>query len=112
MNIQQIEKSIKQMRQIFIFLAIVSGLGIVVGLLNVLQGYYDLMALIILNAVFTYAFWQAGSSLENPDPKAYKRAKTASIILLFLFPVLTIFGISYLNKLSKPEMKQAFGVTE
>ena len=116
MNIQAIEKSIKQMRQFFGFLAVLEGLAVLLTLYSCAtaassggNASFLLISFLILAGI-TVEFARANSALRTPNPKAYALAKECSVVLLFGFPILTFFGISYLIKLSKPEMKQAFSV--
>lgn len=114
MTPEQINKSISQMRQIFGFFGILTVLGAV---LNLLGGLSDPRSLgggivgAVLEGAVAYCLWTAFSGLGKRSPQGYTFSRICSVILLLGFPVLTLFGVSYLNKLSKPEMKQALGVT-
>jgi hypothetical protein len=118
MNLEAINKSIKQMRQMFGLFSILCVLGMLLSFYScgVLANQGDngfgsaLWGIVLL--VFSFAYSQASGNLKKPDPKAYKRAVQCSVVLIFFFPVFTYFGVSYLIKLSKPEFKQAFGKLE
>jgi hypothetical protein len=102
MSPQQVEKSIKQMRGIFAFFGGLNVLGII---LNLVSG--EPSALIIVSLVLAVVFFMAFDGLGKRTKTGHTLALISSIVFLLGFPILTIFGISYLVKLSKPEMKEA-----
>lgn len=114
MDIQEINKSIGQMRTLFGFLAVVDGLGIVLNFLSLGNASSDsggfLACVFIFGILGLVIFSRAYSGLGRRDKSGYQAAKVASQFFLLGFPVGTIFGAIYLSKLAKPEFKQAFGI--
>jgi hypothetical protein len=109
MDIQKVDKSIKQMRQMFGFMTALFGILAVIMIFNISNSQYA-VGYLFLYGILSFCFYKGYGGAGRRDPGGLKAVKMCSVVFLFLFPVLTIFGISYLNKLSKPEMKQAFGV--
>ena len=103
MTPEKVTKNIKQMRSIFAFLGVVMGISALLNLFG--EDGYFLTA--VIAGTFSFVFWMAFVNLGKRNKKGYTFAQVGSIILLLGFPVFTIFGIMYLNKLSKPEMKAA-----
>jgi len=110
MTAEQINKSIKQMRSMFGFFGILTGLG---ALSALAASANDLSYLVVflLEVALSTCYWLAFVNLGQRNRKGHLFATIASILFLPGFPVLTVFGILYLRKLSKPEMKEALGVT-
>ncbi len=108
MNTEQVNKSIRQMRQMFGFFGILTALGTVLALIGSMSDASNFIVVIIEGA-FAACFWTAFNGLGKRNPTGFTFARICSVLFLLGFPVLTIFGIIYLNKLSKPEMKQALG---
>lgn len=113
MNSDQVEKDIQQMRSIFGFFGIGFGLWNMCVLFaegpNILHTPFFLVIILtslLISSIFLIAFIGLGRRTKT----GYISARVASVILLLGFPILTVFGISYLSKLSKPEVKQAFKV--
>jgi len=108
MSPKEVEKSIRQMRQIFVFfgpIAILATIGMLV--LGVDEEYTPLVCCLLpLGPVYLLAYYGLGKR----DKSGYQLAQLGSLGLLAGFPLLTIFGLTYLTKLSKPEMKRAFGI--
>lgn len=111
MNIQEVDKSIKQMRQMFGFFGVVFALLAVLMLPSVGNQSSSIIWLLIYGAL-AFLLFKGFDAAKARNPSGYNYVKLCSIIFVILIPVLTIFGISYLNKLSKPEVKQAFGILE
>jgi len=109
MNDEQVNKSIRQMRQMFVFFGILTTLAAVFALIGSFSDSSKVIALFIEGALAA-CFWIAFNGLGKRDSMGYTFARVCSVIFVLAFPVLTFFGISYLSKLAKPEMKQAFGV--
>ena len=103
MTPEQVNKNIKQMRQIFAFLGVIMGLSALLNLFSE-EGYF-LTA--VITAGLSAAFWIAFVNLGKRNQKGHTFAQIGSVLMLFGFPIFTIFGIIYLVKLSKPEMKVA-----
>jgi len=109
MSLEQVEKSIKQMRQVFGFIGVVNGIGVILNLANLANngaGVFLLFA--VIAGVYAWFFLTAFSELGKRSKKGYNFAKACSFLLIPGI-VTIIFSISYLRKLSQPEMKQAFG---
>ena len=102
MDPQQVQKNIGQMRGIFAFFGGLNVLGII---LNLVSG--EPSGLIIISLVLAVIFFAAFDGLGKRTKTGRTFAQISSVIFLLGFPILTIFGISYLLKLSKPEMKEA-----
>lgn len=103
MNPQQVQKSIGQMRGIFAFFGALGALGII---LSVMSGEPDLFVIAFL-LVEVVIFFAAFVGLGKRTRSGRTFAQIASVLLLLGFPILTIFGVIYLGKLSKVEMKEA-----
>jgi hypothetical protein len=102
MDEKQVEKSIKQMRGIFAFIGAVNALVAVLNLFS--DGGIPIAVIgMIIAAVFFMAF----KGLGDRTQQGYTFARIASGIMLLFFPLFTIFGVMYLIKLGKPEMKAA-----
>lgn len=108
MNEEQVTKSIKQMRGVFAFFGALEALATLIYLFSSMDDSSYLFLAVICGAV-AYCFFMAFRGLGSRNKSGFTYARISSVILLFGFPVLTIFGILYLNKLGKPEMKQALG---
>lgn len=102
MDEKQVEKSIKQMRGIFAFLGVINALT---AILNVVSG--GSFFLILITLVFAVVMFMAFKGLGDRTQQGYTFARISSVFMLFLFPIFTIFGVMYLIKLGKPEMKAA-----
>lgn len=113
MTPEQVNKSIRQMRQMFAF---IGGLMLLIALLTLFGAFSSqgdaagTALLAVLYIGMTACFWTAFTNLGKRTPRGHTYAQISSAIFLLGFPILTIFGISYLIKLSKPQMKQALGV--
>ncbi len=113
MTAEQVNKSINQMRQLFAFFGILSSLIALLSLINGLgepSGIVGSLLAFILYGLWAVCLWTAFIGLGRRTAQGHIFARICSIIFLLGFPVLTIFGVSYLIKLSKPEMKQALGL--
>ena len=120
MTPKQIDKSISQMRQVFGFFGILTVLGVLSILLlefnDLRRGVSSPLLVgfsivwVVLDGAWAYCLWTAFGGLGKRSPQGYTFARICSVILLFVFPVFTLFGVSYLRKLSKPEMQQALGI--
>lgn len=116
MNAEQVQKSIRQMKSFFLLVGILQLIGFFGGLVACVQisnngggGGIGLGLSLFLCPILALGFSDASRSLKSLNPKSYSKAFQASIVLLIGFPVFTYFGISYLSKLTKPEMKSVFG---
>jgi predicted PurR-regulated permease PerM len=108
MDEKRVDKTIKQMRGLFGFFGVVTALSAIVFMLFIEE---DGLAPVIVQAVLSVCFWTAVITLGKRSHAGRAWATICSIIFLFGFPILTIFGMIYLIKLSRPEMKRAFGTT-
>lgn len=106
MDEKRVSRTIKQMRGLFVFFGIVTALSAIVFMLFIEE---DGLMPVIVQAVLSVCFWAAVITLGKRSRVGRAWAMVCSIIFLFGFPILTIFGVIYLIKLSRPEMKQAFG---
>ena len=106
MDVDQVNKTIRQMRGVFVFFGVLAALG---ALLYLFSAFNDssYLILVIIEGAIAYCFLMAYKGLGAKDKSGFTYARISSIILLLGFPILTIFGVLYLNKLSKIEMKQA-----
>lgn len=108
MTTEQVNKSIRQMRQMFGLFGVLTVIGTVLALFGSMSDAVNFIS-VIIDGAFAVCFWTAFNGLGERNPTGHTFAKICSVIFLLGFPVLTIFGIMYLIKLSKPEMKQALG---
>jgi hypothetical protein len=106
MTEDQVNKSIGQMRGVFVFFGVLVALGALVYLFSSFNDASYLF-LVVLEGAVAFCFLMAFRGLGARNKSGFTYARVSSIILLFGFPILTIFGIIYLNKLGKTEMKQA-----
>jgi hypothetical protein len=111
MNEEKVNKSIRQMRVFFGFFGVVTALSSLVFLLSALSGAGEYVAPMVVQMILSICFWAAVVSMGKRRRAGRTWATICSLILLIGFPILTIFGVIYLVKLTKPEMKQAFGAT-
>lgn len=115
MDLQEINKSLNQMRSMFAFFAVISILNVVLGSLylgnpNNANGF--LACTVLYSFLGIVIFYRGYKGIKNKDAKGYHAARDASKLFVLGFPVLTFFGISYLRKLAKPEFKQVFGIIQ
>lgn len=103
---EEVNKNIRQMRQVFCLSGVVNLLIMVV---MAISGEASLVFWILI-IIASICIWEAFIELGKRSSRGYTFATIASFIFVLSFPVYTIFGISYLNKLSKPEMRQVFGL--
>ena len=109
MNTEQVNKSIKQMRQMFGFFGILTSLGAILTLFSSFSDSSYLIGVVIEGALAA-CFWIAFKGLGDRNKTGLNFARVCSGIFILTFPILTIFGIIYLIKLSKTEMMEALGV--
>jgi predicted membrane channel-forming protein YqfA (hemolysin III family) len=113
METQKLEKSLRQMRGLFIFLMVLQIIGILFNVFFMLVENTNPITVlfgIAIGVLFVLLYKNAAQGTQERTKKGYNALKSASTFILLGFPILTIFGIIYLNKLSKPEMKALFGV--
>lgn len=101
MDLQQVDKNIRQMRSMFGLFFILS----LIGLLNLFNS--DAFGSGVFSLILAFLFGNAFIRLGKRSENGYTYAKICSWIFVLGFPVLTFFGISYLKKLNDPLMKQA-----
>lgn len=110
MTAEQVNKSIGQMRSMFGLFGVLTSIAAVFSLpamaddLSFIFGFF-------LEGLLAVCFWVAFSGLGKRSSIGLTFARICSGLFVLGFPILTIFGISYMIKLWKPEMKQAFGVS-
>ena len=109
MNAEQVNKSIKQMRQMFGFFGVLISIGAVLALFNSFSDSSYLFGVVIEGALAA-CFWIAFKGLGDRNKTGLNFARVSSAIFILAFPILTVFGIIYLIKLSKTEMMEALGV--
>ena len=123
MSEEQIEKSIGQMRGMFAFIGGIFSFMLLAMVITALTGgdpgemfssgrsRSDPTVMGVVLLVLAAPFWVAFFNMkkERRNNRGYNAARVCSVIFLFTFPVLTLFGISYLRKLSDLEMKKTFG---
>lgn len=105
MTKEQVNKSISQIRQMFAFLGIATALQALLLLFGDPTIVRAILFLIL--ALASACFWIAFINLGKRNKKGHTFAVISSVLFLFSFPVLTLFGVIYLRKLAKPEMKAA-----
>jgi hypothetical protein len=108
MTTEQVNKSISQMRQVFGFFGILTALSIL-GALFPSSHAMSSTGPSLFVIIWCACLWMAFNGLGNRTPTGLTFARICSFIFVLALPFLTIFGVIYLRKLSKPEMKQAFG---
>lgn len=115
MDEQALEKSISQMRGMFVFFGGIFAVGGALMFLVLLGGGgngrgadsdTNFVSLFILAVPFLLAFWGLGKR----NKIGYRAAQVSSVLFLIGFPVLTYFGFRYLQKLADPAMKRLFGL--
>jgi hypothetical protein len=113
MTPEDVNKSIKQMRQVFIAAGVINliilCLLVVAGLSDSNNSIASILFLAPLALAEIACLWIAAYGLEKHTSTGYTFALISSVLFIISFPVYTIFGIIYLNKLLKTEMKQVFG---
>ena len=113
MTKEQVEKYIRQMHWFFGFLALINLLYLVYSIIvlieNINSAFFSSLCVTVF-ALFVFAFlgeaFRATGTLRQKS--GYKKVRDGSILLLLGFPILTVFGVVYLIRLSKPEMKAAW----
>ncbi len=108
MTEDQVNKAIKQMRGVFVFFGVLAALGALLYLYSSLNDANYLFIAVLEGAV-AFCFLMAFRGLGARNKSGFTYARISSVILLLGFPILTIFGVLYLVKLGKMEMKQALG---
>jgi hypothetical protein len=104
MTPEQVNKSIGQMRGMFGLFGLLTSLGALLALASKPPDIVN----VIVNGALAVCFWTAFNGLGTRSSRGYTYARICSFIFVLGFPVLTFFGLSYLTKLGKPEIKQAF----
>ena len=111
MTAEEVDRSLRQMRQIFGFFGVAGALyGAFLAITGLLAFDGFTLFVGVIDGGIAFVFLQAFLGLGRRDVRGYKFARISSIILLFGFPILTFFGISYLRKLGKPAMQAALAV--
>lgn len=108
MTPEQIEKSIRQMRQVFFFFGVLITL-MVMWTLWLAANNEDPSPVFCCISPMSPALLLGYYGLGKRNKNGYLFAQIGSAALFIGFPILTYFGISYLRKLSQPEMKKVFG---
>jgi hypothetical protein len=111
MTPEQVDKSIRQMRSMFGFFGILTSLGTIFAL-PAIGDDPSFIFVLFLEGLLAVCFWMAFSGLGKRNSTGLIFARICSGIFVLGFPLLTIFGIVYLIKLWKPEMKQAFEASQ
>jgi len=109
MTEDQVNKAIKQMRGVFVFFGVLSALAALLYLFDSMNDA-NYLILAVISGVVAFCYLMAFRGLGARNKSGFTYARVSSIILLLGFPILTVFGILYLNKLGKAEMKNALGV--
>jgi len=105
----QVEATIRWMRITFILLAIIL---IPAALLTFAGSLHNANYLLpaIVEVVIGYCFYMSFRELGARNQSGYRYAQISSVLLLLVFPILTLPGAIYLYQLDKKEMKNALGV--
>lgn len=107
---KQVKKNIRDMRQTFGLLGIL--FAFCTFLIPVYAGIGVSLSSVIISltcGIIAVCFFVAFRGLGKRSVTGFNFARISSVILLFGFLILTPLGVSYLIKLSKPEMKRALG---
>ena len=109
MTKDQMEFTIRWMRITFAVLGIILIPAAVLTLLGSMHDASYILAAIAEIAA-TYCFFMAYRGLHFRSQSGYRYAQISSVLLLLVFPILTLPGAIYLYQLDKKEMKNALGV--
>ncbi len=114
MSIEDVNKNIRQMSQVFLAAGVVNILLVIIFFFVSLDSYgdpsSDFWLTTVVALISSGLLFAANSNLNKREPAGHKLAMICSVIFVISFPVYTIFGISYLRKLSSPEIQHALGV--